>query len=491
MTKTESTAPVDTSETQVPTPPARGLRTSTVFIFGFAVAGLDIGIHRLHDNSFMWHVRTGTYILDHGIPHHDPYSFSAPGAKWVAQSWLAELAYGMINHAWGGQGLRLFGAVVGALFGAALFYVTWKLANDRVRALGIAGAAFCVVLEVWSERPLMLGLAGMLAVVAICELPDSWIGRRPMVWLPIVMWLWANVHGTFALGFLYLALHLAGRLWEGAKLSTGPERGVFRGTAIAAVVVWLNPYGIDLVLFPLRLMGRSSVLNGVQEWQSPNFRELGGQIFAAWIVLSIIILARKQVGRRDLLVTIVFLMLGLYAIRNIGLAAVVVMPVLARAVRRDGERSPDPRSTLNTVLALLLVVVGAGGVLKAMNQDAWDLRAYPVKAYAAVQAQVPNRHLLTTDGWAGYVIAKQGPTIPQKVFYDDRYDMYPLDVGTSYDAMAGLQPNWLDELNKWKIDVVMWPARGPLVQGLTERPTEWTKIYSDKLSVVFVRKSPV
>jgi hypothetical protein len=491
MTTTESAAPVETSETPEAPPQKRGLRTSTVFMLGFAVAGLDIGIHRLHDNSFMWHVRTGTFILDHGIPRHDPYSFSAPGAKWVAQSWLAELLYGAINRAWGGDGLRLLGAVVGALFGAALFYVAWKLSNDRVRALGIAGAAFCVVLEVWSERPLMLGLAGMLAVVGICELPDSWISRRPMVWLPVVMWLWANVHGTFALGFLYLALHLAGRMWDGESIAKGRDRKILNGTAIAAVVVFLNPYGLDLVLFPLRLMGRSSVLNGVQEWHSPDFRELGGQIFAAWMVLAILILARKHVGRRDLLLTVVFLLLGLYAIRNIGLAAVVVMPVLARAVRRDGEVT-DPRSSLNTLLGALLVVLGLSTVMQATHQNAWDYQGYPVKAYSVVQSQVPGRRLLTTDGWAGYVISKQGPTIPQKVFYDDRYDMYPLDVGKAYDEMANLQPNWLDDLNnKWKIDVVMWPASGAIAQGLAQRPSEWKQIYRDKNSVVFVRRPPV
>jgi hypothetical protein len=69
--------------------------------------------------------------------------------------------------------------------------------------------------------------------------------------------------------------------------------------------------------------------------------------------------------------------------------------------------------------------------------------------------------------------------------------MYPLDVGSAYDAMASLSPNWLDELNKWKIDVVMWPTAGPLAQGLAQRPSEWKEIYRDKFSVVFVRKPPV
>jgi hypothetical protein len=488
MATTEAAARVeDDNGTDAPVAARpRGARMSTVFTLAFAVAGMNIGIHKLHDNSFMWHVRTGQFILDHGIPHHDPYSFSAPGAKWVAQSWLAELLYGVVNNLWHGFGLRMIGAVAGAIIGAALYRISWKLTNDRVRSLGLAALAFCVLLQVWSERPLIFGVLGMLALVAICELPDSWIGRRPIVSVPIVMWLWANTHGTFSLGFLYLALHLAGRMWDGAKLNEGREWTLFRGTAIAALVVFLNPYGIDLILFPIRLIGRSSVLSGVEEWQSPTFRDLGGKLFFAWVVLTILVLARKHVGRRDLLVTIVFIVLGFYAVRNVGLTAIVVLPILSRAVRRE-EAPADDRVPFNTWLVVLVLLVGFATVMRAAGENAWDLKRYPVKAYNVVEAQFPGRHLLTTDAWGGYVIAEDVPNIKQKVFFDDRYDMYPLAVNNAYDDMAQLRPKWLDQLNKWQIDVVMWPKDGPLPQGLSQRPTEWKRVYNDSLAVVYVR----
>ena len=57
---------------------------------------------KLTDNSFFWHLRTGEYILDHGIPHHDVFSYTAPGTKWVAQSWLAEVTYGVLYRSVGG-----------------------------------------------------------------------------------------------------------------------------------------------------------------------------------------------------------------------------------------------------------------------------------------------------------------------------------------------------------------------------------------------------
>ena len=56
-----------------------------IFTAFFGVFGWATGLAKLSDNSFFWHLRTGQYILDHGIPHHDVFSYTAPGTKWVAQ----------------------------------------------------------------------------------------------------------------------------------------------------------------------------------------------------------------------------------------------------------------------------------------------------------------------------------------------------------------------------------------------------------------------
>src|SRR5947199_6884434 len=102
-----------------------------LFALVFALGGWRAGLSRLSDNSFMVHLRTGRLILDHGIPHHDPYSFTAAGTKWVAQSWLAELLYGAVNRAGGAFGLRLLGAAIGLFVGLMLFRIALRGTQDR------------------------------------------------------------------------------------------------------------------------------------------------------------------------------------------------------------------------------------------------------------------------------------------------------------------------------------------------------------------------
>jgi hypothetical protein len=464
----------------------RGPRLSTVFTLVFAAGGLAVGIRPLHDNSFMWHLRTGRLILDRGIPHHDPYSYTAAGAKWVAQSWLAELLYGVVNRVSGGLGLRLLGAVVGFAVGYLLFRIAWHGARDRVRAGGLALLALASMLNVWSERPLMFGLLAMLALVIIVEEPETWIARHSLLTMPALMWLWANTHGTFVIGVGYLALHLVGRALEGHPPNRARERDLGRAGAIAAAVTLLNPYFLDLVLFPLNLMARGEVLRDVSEWQSPNFREPGAMLFGAFIVCTLIVLARKRPGTRDLVVTVVFVVLGLWAIRNVGLAVIAVLPVLSRLLRRDVPR-PDTRGSAHRLMIVALCCTIALAVVKAAGEDNWDLKTYPVAAYKAIEQQdLAGRRLYTTDAWGGYLIASQWPR--QKVFFDDRYDMYPIEINRDYSTIANVEVGWHDALDRHGVEVVMSPAKSALVQALLERE-DWQVVHRDNLAVVFARRT--
>src|SRR5262249_2943842 len=94
--------------------PADGPGLGAVFTALFALVGWIVGRGRLADNSFFWHLRTGEWILDHGIPRHDVFSFTARGVDWVAQSWLAEVTYGVLARTTGAFGIRALVGVVAA-----------------------------------------------------------------------------------------------------------------------------------------------------------------------------------------------------------------------------------------------------------------------------------------------------------------------------------------------------------------------------------------
>ena len=458
----------------------------TLFTLVFALLGWVVGNGRLSDNSFFLHLRTGGLILDHGIPHADPFSYVAKGTSWVAQSWLAEVTYGGLDRLAGPFAIRVFGGLVAAAISVLAFRLALRLAHDRVRAVFVTIAALAAFFALWSERPLALGMLFFALVLWVVEIPDGLLGRRELVALPVIFWLWANVHGTFALGFAFLGLHLLGRWIEGNRPWDGRERRLVLGGLLAFLVCFLNPYGVSLVTFPVNLMRRGGALEGVTEWMSPDFHSAAGIAFALWVVVFVVVLARAhhRVTVRDLVVMIPFLLLGFWALRNTALAAFVGLPVVARAVAVP-RRPEGTRLRMGSVFAALLCVTAVALGAVAAGQPDFNFDSYPVKAMTAVERQgLLGARIFTDDADAGYVILRYGTDQP--IFMDDRFDMYPLPVNRDFRTVSYGAPGWDRVLRERDVEVVVW-ARDGVLPELLRRDGGWRVTYEDRRFVVLVR----
>ncbi|HEY3672461.1 MAG TPA: hypothetical protein VGN51_16115 [Acidimicrobiia bacterium] len=465
----------------------RGSGLGWIFTAFFGVFGWAIGLAKLTDNSFFWHLKTGEYILDHGIPHHDVFSYTAPGAKWVAQSWLAEVTYAVLFRSMGGFGIRLLVGLVGAGIGMLTYRLALRLVRDRLVACGLTAAALAGIYTVWSERPLLLGVLFLLVLLWTVEVHDCFVGRHPMVVVPVLMWLWANSHGTYQLGFAYLGLHLLGRWIDGNPPWVGRERRLLFGALIAFAVVFVNPYGVGLVTFPIELLSRGEILSHIVEWKSPDFRQAWGVALGIWIVVYVVALSRgrHKVTRRDLIVTIPMLLLALWAVRNVAIAPLICLPVVARAFARDEEKPSELRGTM--VAAAITVLVFAALVMgyQASTETNFDFSTYPVASMRYLERHdLMGKHLLTTDAAAGYVILEDWPK--QKVFIDDRYDMYPTSVIYDYFDLTGAKPGSSKVLDKYDVDVIIW-GKDTSLASLLNQSDGWKRVHTDATDAVWVR----
>ena len=333
----------------------------------------------------------------------------------------------------------------------------------------------------------MFGLALLAVLVFTIEVPTSFLGRHPRIVIPVLLWVWVNVHGTFALGFGYLVVYLAGRWLDGEPPLVGRSRDLLVGTAIAVALVFVNPYGPSLVFFPLALMGRNQVLHNVGEWQAVDFHTITGVVFALWVVITLVGFARSRPRRGELLVGIVFLLLGWWAVRNVAIAVAVTIPIVGRCYRPETEASPEQRDAkASPALVVLVLLVAALLVGRVVAAPDFDLKnRYPVATLQALDRDHRlGGRLLTTDAWAGYVIYRYWPQ--QHVFFDDRYDMYPVAMVDAYDKVLDLKPGWDDVLDRYRIETIVWPKDGALVQALRDLPG-WTEVRRDKVAATFIR----
>jgi tetratricopeptide (TPR) repeat protein len=125
-------------------------------------------------------------------------------------------------------------------------------------------------------RPEMVSYLLLQVVVLVCATGARAGGRR--LWLlPAVMVLWVNTHGLFVIGVFvigcYMAAAVAGRLsllppgWRNSMDPSAARRMLLSG-ALALLATLANPYGLEGVLFPAKLMSHVS-------GESPAFRLIG------------------------------------------------------------------------------------------------------------------------------------------------------------------------------------------------------------------------
>jgi hypothetical protein len=450
---------------------------STAVGGAFVVWGVAVGLVRLHDNSFLTHLATGRIILAHGVPTTDPYTFTAHGQGWVVESWLASVLYAAVERAFAAHGLQVFHALLGGVLGA-LAWVLTRPARQLAGRIAAATAVLAVGTGYWAPRPLLIALA-LLGVVVL--LVESGAGA-PWVMVP-VMWVWVNVHGSWPLALAYLVLRLLGRRADGAEPGRLPRLlGLAAvGTALGAV----NPIGPRLLGYPLVVLTHHQAFSHIAEWQSPDFSDPANAIFVGTALLGFVLLVVRRGTVEDALVTATFTAAALSASRNVPVAALVIVPVLARGM--TGLGSIEGRHAGIVPAAVLVALAGAGAVLVggALGRPAFDLAAYPVAEVTWMQDHglVPGR-VAAPDYVGNYLEYRFGTRA--SVFVDDRVDVIPAAAERAYGVLLAGSPDWSRDLATYRIDAVVWPRNDPLSGLLADAPG-WREPRRDERWVVAVR----
>lgn len=427
-------------------------------------AGVVIGSRPLGDNSFLTHLATGRLILDEGsVPVLDPYSFTARGSGWVVQSWLASVLYATVEGVGGLDGVRVLTSVLtGTLAGLG-----WRLLRPiegLLARLGVAAVFVTVGEGVWGERPFMLGLIAFALVVLAAD------GAFDPRWLVPVGWLWVNAHGSFPLGIVYLAVAAAGSRLDGSVDRRQLKSLGWAGVGMLAGAI--GPLGLRVLTFPVELLQRQEMLSNVIEWQAPTFESMGERAFLGQIVIAVIVLARRPTYR-SALVLAVFVPAALVGSRNISVASIALLPGIAEGLRGVGALAATTRSRLAVpLLALTATLIAVVGVAR-LKERSIELRPYPIDVLAYLEEREVD---LTEDRMAApelvgnlltFVYGADG----RRVFYDDRFDMYPSPVSEAHLALTNAERSLFADLARYEVDLVAVRVDHPTALVLAREPS--------------------
>ncbi|HUQ17202.1 MAG TPA: hypothetical protein VM070_05395, partial [Candidatus Saccharimonadales bacterium] len=198
--------------------------------FGAASVAFPLG-----DNDVFWHLATARETLAHGLVRTDLFSWTVAGQPVPTDQWLGQLLwYGAYLAAgWSGI-LGLRGAAVALLAGL----IVWSALRERPRgplfAIIASLPALALSRLISVERPELLGFVCFALLVPLLRSARSG-SRRALVALPPLTLVWADLHGSFALGVGLVVLVCA----EGAVGDIPARRRGYLLTAAAAVAATL------------------------------------------------------------------------------------------------------------------------------------------------------------------------------------------------------------------------------------------------------------
>jgi hypothetical protein len=474
----------------------------------------------LGDGDTGWHIRTGQYILERGkVPLGDIFSFTKFGEQWFAWEWGSDVIFATLHQYWGLKGVVLLAGVVLASAAALVFqHMIWRGANlfvSLLLTLLAMGAATVHYLARPHIFTLLLIVASMWIVERDRRQQDRW------VWVLVPMTIvWANLHGGFLSVVACIGMVGAGYGIEwlfGSEESKASAKGMFLrylglGCACAGVTL-INPYGYRVHVHIFHYMRSSWILDAVEEFQSPKFRNENMLQFELLLFVGLgligVLLSRRKFP--EALLLLFWAQQSLTSVRHAPIFALVAAPILAaeltdlwnrwtanktkasiagilRDLSNEFSRMPMQSSIWGVVLVTGLALANGQNWPADFPGIRFPIAIVDKHMEALAPLSGPKPRILSSDQWGDYLIYRFYPRV--RVFVDGRSDFYGQEYGKDYIHLAGGNYRWPQVMDKYRFDLALIPVEWPLAE-LLKRDPAWRVKQDDGMAILLERRSPL
>ena len=482
----------------------------------------------LGDGDTGYHVRAGEWILANGrVPDRDIFSFTKAGEPWFAFEWLWDAGFAWL-HQRGGMALVVLASIlVIATTFALLFRLARRRCGNPLLAISVTLLAVAASSIHWLARPHVFSWLFLVIFLALLDRVAE--GRRRLLWwLPFLTVLWTNIHAGFFVGIVVVFCYAAGELatWLTEEDSAARRAALRRSVpyalaglgSLAASLV--NPYSYRLHEHIFAFLRDPFTLLHIDEYQSPNLREVTGLYFEAVVMLGVVSifgnLRRKRYAQVLLLAG--FMHSAFVAARNVPLLAIVTAPEAARCLEQLLARLEQAQvagwlrraargfreSAIEfgitdrawrlhfasiATLVLLCLLVDAQAAPSKLKAE-YDPKRYPARALEVLRRG--DGKIFTTGEWGDYLIYHLFPK--RKVFVDGRFDFYGGRFSNKYLDVMYVQLGWEEHLSRYGVDAILLPVETLLGVTLKESG-RWRVVYEDGVAIIFrpvdsVRRDP-
>lgn len=240
------------------------------------------------DTDLLWHYKVGEYIVKHGLPKGDIFSWQQ-GLGAMYHEWLFDIGAYLNFHAFGSVG-HLLAMVIPFLVLIIIGYAVNRKAKSWILlTIWTVYWTFAISLMNFSGRPADYSLILLLAEILTLK-KKGMMWKKKWIWVGILTVLNVNLHGGSVIQLLAVpALFIVCDLisWAVTKHYEKPDMiGLLVTLPIAAAASLVNPYGWNIYKYFISgLFTTNRMTANIAEWAPFGFTLWLIVIFVACFLL--------------------------------------------------------------------------------------------------------------------------------------------------------------------------------------------------------------
>lgn len=491
------------------------------------------GMLFMRPDMFLWdggtcrHIINGEYWLAHNtLPGTNYTSAIFNSSPCLTRCWLGDVTSGTVFSHYGLTGIVLVFSIVGALG------LMWSYQIARARGMGLLAGLVLVLLVMpavgmhWSARCHVYTYLPFLLLYYLLFVSEHKAWMRAIA-IGLVMGFWANLHGSYTVGIVMLAVSAAAsalQFFMGTKLPivSGAPDARSRERAVQAFVFLLvggaatavNPRGLSFYNTVLTYISNPIVLSKTDEWRSFDITAgVGACFFLILGAITIVAVWKTKGGLKfnETAVMGVYFLASFVSMRFVPYCALMVIPFLGpywqlwrpkllawepqkplekglvKLARKEAEiEVNEPKGWKPALIyGLITVTMSVAFIsLEMFKVKDFDPTRIPVKLVECLQKENPQGLGFNYDNWGGYIYFK----LKRTVYIDDWADFLPPEFIEEYIKILLTQDNWQEIFNKRNFTWVMVPNEAQLAQVLSKRD-DWEVKCKDDVGVFLVKKT--